>query len=129
MGGKKKYTLVIKEGEKTVCRFPLHGGRIYQVGRDKKVADIVLEHARISRRHCSIRYDEEKECLWVKDFSSNGCALSDGSDMFQNIFVKVGMQEEILFTNTEYRISIQKNRSFLKRLYKKMREEGEKNDD
>ena len=33
---------------------------------------MVVDNARVSRLHCQIRFDEEKQCYFVKDSSKNG---------------------------------------------------------
>lgn len=100
--------LIIKEKQKTLYKLPLHDGREYRIGRDPKAVDLVLEHARVSRRHCSIRYDEKKECIWVKDFSANGCSISGGVPLIQNVAVRVELYEEVLLVNTDFHIVVEK---------------------
>lgn len=42
------------------------------IGRDSNVSNIVVVAPKISRKHCSIRFDAYSNCYYVTDFSTNG---------------------------------------------------------
>ena len=45
------------------------------LGRDKEVCQMIYSGDRISRQHCSISYDADKEMYKIFDFSTNGTFL------------------------------------------------------
>lgn len=116
MDKRNGHYLIIKEKQKTLYRVPLYDNFEYRIGRDLGSADIVLDHARISRRHCSVRYDTKKDCIWVKDYSANGCSIAGNVPLIQNVAVKVEMQEEIQLTGTDIRIFAEKKNGLFSRL-------------
>ena len=103
--GRKVY-LAVSEAGKRVVKKALCPGAEYCIGRERGKSDIILADPSVSRRHCYVLYDKEAKCLWVKDVSSNGCALSGGTALIHGVYVKVRPGEEILITNTDYRLSV-----------------------
>lgn len=81
-------------------------GEEHCVGRDPAQADIVLDNSLVSRRHCRILWDDEAECFWVRDISSNGCSVSGKGTLIHDVFVKAEPGEEILITNTDYKLCL-----------------------
>ncbi len=56
------------------------------VGRDGTQVHVVISSGaeRVSRRHCSIRFDSQRGCYVVVDFSKNGSFREDGSRLRSN---------------------------------------------
>ena len=56
------------------------------VGRDGTQVHVVISSGaeRVSRRHCSVRYDSRRACYVVVDFSKNGSFREDGSRLRSN---------------------------------------------
>ncbi len=42
------------------------------VGRSSEQCNIILEDASVSRIHCTVTYDEDSNCFYLEDLSSNG---------------------------------------------------------
>lgn len=51
---------------------------ILWVGRDPGCCNLILEAPWISRKHCSISYDELRKKYIVVDYSENGVYMKDG---------------------------------------------------
>lgn len=49
------------------------------IGRDSSVCDIQILDNSISRKHCSIQYDNLNKKFIITDYSTNGTYLSDGT--------------------------------------------------
>ncbi|MDR1192898.1 MAG: FHA domain-containing protein [Peptococcaceae bacterium] len=79
------------------------------IGRSAEFSNIVLGDTNISRKHCSIRYDERERCFFVTDCSSNGTfdpagrryekgvpqAVRPGGQFYlqgKNLMIKVGLE-------------------------------------
>ena len=56
----------------------LQKGEILNIGRDTGSCNLVLEASWISKKHCSICYDEREKHYIVTDYSKNGTFLQDG---------------------------------------------------
>lgn len=54
------------------------------LGRDKEVCQLIYNGERISRQHCSISYDADKEMYKIFDFSTNGTFRADGERLKPN---------------------------------------------
>lgn len=53
-------------------------------GRDQASSHVILQGESISRQHCSVVYDAARKVYIVRDFSSNGTFLTDGSRLTAN---------------------------------------------
>lgn len=112
MGKNGSIILNLYNKEERQCTKKLEPEKRCVVGRDKEISDIVLSDGKISRKHCEIRYDVKRNCLWVKDCSANGCSVSGKKRLIRDVFVKVPLQEKITFDNTDYSIGIEQQRKF-----------------
>ena len=54
------------------------------LGRDKEACQLIYSGERISRQHCSISYDADKEMYKIFDFSTNGTFRADGERLKPN---------------------------------------------
>ncbi len=60
--------------------FPIRDGEELVIGRDSTLSQIVVTSAaKVSRRHCGIRYSALDNRYMVTDYSSNGTLLADGT--------------------------------------------------
>ena len=60
--------------------FPIRDGEELVIGRDSTLSQIVVTSAaKVSRRHCGIRYSALDNRYFVTDYSSNGTYLEDGT--------------------------------------------------
>lgn len=53
------------------------------IGRDPRLCNLVLRGQKISRKHCEIRFDEEKNCYIVRDCSLNGVFRDNGERLIK----------------------------------------------
>ncbi len=67
------------------------------VGRDGKVADIVVNLPAVSRLHCVIVYHEKDNTYEIVDFSKNGTYLSDGQRLVPDTTYCVKAGTELCF--------------------------------
>jgi len=61
------------------------------IGRDTEMANIVINqnNSKISRKHCSIRFDSGRNIYMVTDYSTNGTFVDAGSRLAANVAVPV----------------------------------------
>ena len=76
-------------GEFAGASFDLSDGKELVIGRDPGRSSIVLSEGTVSRTHCIVRYSAADGCALVKDLSSNGTALLDGTPVPKDRFIKV----------------------------------------
>lgn len=83
-------------GGSVECRGGIYAGAVIPldqelvIGRDETCCNLVVKGVQISRKHCSVRYDGQKEAYVVTDFSSNGIFDQNGTKFPQNIPVICG---------------------------------------
>lgn len=87
---KKTKDKAIKEGAIMCLSGEYAGARVVVgkapivLGRDKEVCQLIYSGERISRQHCSISYDADKEMYKIFDFSTNGTFRADGERLKPN---------------------------------------------
>ena len=87
---KKTKDKAIKEGAIMCLSGEYAGARVVVgkapivLGRDKEVCQLIYSGERISRQHCSISYDADKEMYKIFDFSTNGTFRADGERLKLN---------------------------------------------
>lgn len=76
------------------------------IGRDGKVADIIVNLPKVSRLHCVIIYHEKDNTYEIVDFSKNGTYLSGGQRLVSDTTYCVQAGTEISFgdLDTVYRL-------------------------
>lgn len=70
--GKHDGTLTGIKGSYTGAAIPLKNGTAVFIGRDPKVCSVVIKGENVSRKHCSVTYDEKNNSYSVTDYSVNG---------------------------------------------------------
>lgn len=58
--------------------FRLYDGEKTILGRDSSKVQIVLHEKHVSREHCIIRYDCNKQVYFIQDLSTNGSYIMGG---------------------------------------------------
>jgi heat shock protein HtpX len=71
------------------------------IGRDPSAANLVLQNEYISRSHCIIRYDKEKNVFLVMDASSYGTYLGNGLKMTPNTYKELPDETILLLGNKQ----------------------------
>lgn len=75
-----------------------HGKEVF-IGRDASRNEIVVNERTVSRQHCCIRFDLQKQCYYVKDLSANGTFLGNGQRISQEDWEEVGRDTLIYLSN------------------------------
>ena len=70
--GKHDGTLTGIRGSYAGAAIPLKSGTAVFIGRDPKSCSIVVKGENVSRKHCSVTYDEKNNSYSVTDYSVNG---------------------------------------------------------
>jgi len=67
--------------------FRIGGGEEMVFGRDGSFAHIIIDSSatKVSRKHCSVRFDGNAMTYYVTDFSSNGTFVLGGSRLIANV--------------------------------------------
>lgn len=84
-GGRTKKRLGIYglAGEYKGATFGIKGNEKLIVGRDPDLANIIVskKNVKVSRKHCTISYDKQRNAYCIEDHSSNGTFFNDGNRM------------------------------------------------
>lgn len=84
-GGRTKKRLGIYglAGEYKGATFGIKGTDKLIIGRDPDLANIIVskENVKVSRKHCTISYDKQRNAYCIEDHSSNGTFFNDGNRM------------------------------------------------
>ena len=75
----KNGALACLAGEYAGAAIPLRKGEELMIGRDGAFCNVVLTGNKISRKHCSIRFNVDTGRYTVTDLSSNGTYVKNGS--------------------------------------------------
>lgn len=71
-------SLVGINGQYSGATIPMEPGAEVVIGRDAASCSLIVSGPKVSRRHCSIKYDSMTGAYNVVDYSSNGTYTSDG---------------------------------------------------
>lgn len=71
-------SLVGINGQYSGATIPMEPGAEIVIGRDAASCSLIVSGPKVSRRHCSIKYDPMTGAYNVVDYSSNGTYTSDG---------------------------------------------------
>lgn len=82
-------------------KLPLRAGRKILIGRDPSRCDLVLEDPSISRAHCYVSYNPEKQAYCINDISTYGVYDGYGNQIrkYEDVFLKSGDSIRIGQTN------------------------------
>lgn len=84
------HSIICLRGELMGGTFAIGSGETIVIGRDGSVANIVVVAPKISRKHCSVRYDGIQDCYMVIDYSTNGTFnAANGQRLAHNSEVRV----------------------------------------
>lgn len=59
------------------------------IGRDATSCNLIVSGAKVSRRHCAVKYDPASHTYRVIDYSSNGTYTSDGKRLLANQYTSL----------------------------------------
>jgi len=99
---------VLFAGKDKEIVFPVTKDRPLRVGKDSSWANAIIpvSLAKVSRKHCEISFDEQKQVFVVNDMSKNGVFRPDGKRLNQGVnYVKPG--ESILIVDKQCKIVLQ----------------------
>lgn len=87
--------IVFTKGKLVGAIIRIKSNREIILGRSGNMADIVINDSKISRRHCSVLYDDKVKEYRIVDFSQNGLYTKDGSRLPAKTQVQVKPGDEI----------------------------------
>ena len=76
---KKNGEIYCINGEYAGQSIPVNFGEEIIFGRDSRYCMLIFSNPKVSRKHCGVRYDTDRGCYLVIDYSSGGTMLADGS--------------------------------------------------
>ena len=79
------HKIVCVSGEFMNASFPLNRGETVIIGRDAGSANVVIVAPKVSRKHCTIRFDEARNSFIVVDCSTNGTYRENGNRLMANM--------------------------------------------
>ena len=97
-----KYGLIIGirgSGQNTSYR--LYHEEEILIGRDSSQVQILVKHRAVSRKHCGIRFDENKQCYYVCDYSKNGTTISGYGRLPKEQWTDISRDSLLLLGNEE----------------------------
>ena len=81
--------ITVVRGECAGASAEIRDGEEIVIGRDPTVCHLVFSNNKISRKHCGIRYDSQRDVYLVKNYSMNGTSLLSGHKISSDVFVQV----------------------------------------
>lgn len=72
------HKILFNKGEYKDASIELADGQTITLGRDGKVANLVFADASVSKKHCTISWNQKEGCFIVHDYSSNGTYYLNG---------------------------------------------------
>lgn len=82
--------------------FPLAIGECTVLGRDGEQCNLVISDREISRVHCEVTFLTPDGTYGIKDHSTNGVYLEDGSPIPADEFIKLQSGTKIRLGNTDH---------------------------
>lgn len=80
---------------------PIRPGHKIRIGRSHGDNDLVVSSIKASRRHCIVTYSEDQKGYFVKDLSSNGVYLAQGTRLPKNVDVPLPAGTVIFLGNEQ----------------------------
>lgn len=99
-------TIKIIRGEHAGKEIPIRHGQHIRVGRSREDNDLVVSSIKASRRHCIITCSMEKKGYFVRDLSSNGVYLAQGTRLPKNVDVPLPAGTVIFLGNEELALEL-----------------------
>ncbi|CAM9708978.1 unnamed protein product, partial [Hapterophycus canaliculatus] len=105
----KKWRLYVFKGEATVATLHIHRQSAYLVGREKRVADIVVDHPSCSKQHAVVQFRlfekvDEKEGTtrrsvrpYIMDLDSTNGTLLNGEQIESARYIEMKEKDVIKF--------------------------------
>jgi predicted component of type VI protein secretion system len=69
--------------------FRIQHNQILNIGRDPAQCDVIIKGERISRMHCSIRYNALKDEYILRDCSTNGVVVDRKYKVKSNVDIRI----------------------------------------
>ena len=63
---------------------PIENGEVIFIGRDAQSCNVIVNHPKVSRRHCSVSYDRRRNYYIVTDLSHNGTFTENGEKLLKD---------------------------------------------
>lgn len=82
------HKILFNNGEYKDASIELADGQTITLGRDGKVANLVFSESSISKKHCTISWNQIEGCFIVHDYSSNGTYYLNGKRLEHDADVK-----------------------------------------
>lgn len=86
-------------GEYATAEIDISDGEQIMIGRSPKDANLVISANRVSRRHCTVRYDAISNEYIVIDKSSNGTYLADGTRIAKDVETRLPQGSKIFIAD------------------------------
>ena len=67
----------------------LNSGEELRIGRSGEYAQLILPESDISRKHCSIRYQEQDQAFFITDYSTYGVVINESQKLTRNVTTEV----------------------------------------
>ena len=96
----------IIRGEQAGKEMAIRPGQHIRVGRSREDNDLVVSSIKASRRHCIITCSSEKKGYYVRDLSSNGVYLAQGTRLPQNVDVPLPAGTVLFLGNEELALEL-----------------------
>lgn len=78
----------------------LEPGDVIVIGRDPHVANLIVDDPKVSKKHCSVVYDGERDLYFIVDYSSNGTTLEDGTKLVKEAQTPVERNTNIVLSKS-----------------------------
>lgn len=84
----------------------LKEGETIMIGRDPAVCQLILNHPKVSRKHCYVSYHSEQDAYEVVCYSHNGVLVSDGQEIRENERKILSRGVQLIFANGKEMIAL-----------------------
>lgn len=102
--------IICEAGEYMGAVIPMAPDEFMMVGRDPATANIVLSGSGVSSFHCQLRYDVDRGCFQVVDFSTYGTYVN-GYKLEKNVLTNCSSESVIQIANSGNRFRLHVERS------------------
>lgn len=81
--------LIGMNGAYSNSRIPIEERTELTLGRDSIACNLIVNGAKISRKHCGVKYDPNMQVYRVIDYSTNGTYAGDGTRLLSNQYTQL----------------------------------------